>query len=201
MTSRTICGCACAGALLVAANPVAAQPLSWDYTSISFLFAGKIENGSSESIDEGFRLDVAQPFMDNFFVRGKTELQSFDDGGWDTAQIGAGAFLDLEGLMFPVQIYAGLNYERLNFGGVSNGLGIDLGARAEFIPNFEAGIAYKTANLSGAESIDHTAWELSGAYTGAEGFDVIATINNANFDNDDDIDLKNIVGVGIRIPF
>jgi hypothetical protein len=201
MKTRSVCGCATLGALLLTATPVAAQPLSWDYTAFSLLAAGKVENGGSERLDKGFRLDVAQPFQDNFFFRGKTELQSFDDVGLDTTQIGAGAFLDLEGIQFPVQIYAGLNYERLNLVGVSDGFGIDLGARAEFVPNFEGGIAYKTANLSGAQSIDYRALELSVVYTGADGFDVIGTLNNADFDNDDDFNLENIVGIGVRIPF
>lgn len=187
---------------LLAISPVHAQePLSWDYASMSLLFAGKLDNGSSETIDKGFRLDVARSFQEHFFFRGKAELQEFDERGLDTAQVGAGAKLDLDGLQVPVQIFAGLNYERLNFGGVSDGIGIDLGVRSEVAPDFEAGLTYKTANLSGAESIDHEAFELSLAYTGPQDFDVIGTLNNASLDNDEDADLEHIVGIGIRFPF
>ena len=186
--------------LALASAPTQAEPLGWDYASGSLLFLGKIDNGDSENIDKGFRLDYAQSFNEHFFFRAKTELQEFDEVGADTAQVGVGGRLDLQ-TTIPVQLWGSFNYERLSIGGVSDGFGADIGIRSEVAPDFELGLTLKTANLSGANSLDHDAIELSGAYTGLADFDIIATVNNASFDDDLEFDFDNIVGVGVRLNF
>lgn len=178
------------------------QPLTWNYGSMSVLFLGEADNGNSENIDKGFRLDAARSINQYVFLRTRAETHDFDDVGVDMLQWGGGARFDVDGAMIPLQLWGGVNFERANVGGaVSDGIGIDLGVRAEIAPDFEGGVTYKTANLSGANSLEYDALELSAAYTGTRGFDVIATLNNARFDDDIELDLDHIIGVGVRIPF
>lgn len=189
-------------ALLIASSPAYAQPLTWDYASMSLLVLGEFDNGTSENLDKGFRFDAARTLNELVFLRAKVDTHDFDDAGIDTLQWGGGVRFDLEAAPVPLQLWAGLNFERLNIaGGVSDGIGIDLGARAAVARDLEAGFTYKTANLTGANSIEYDAIELSVAYTGLRDFDVIGTINNAGLDDDIEGDLEHIAGVGIRVPF
>lgn len=200
MTTQTLRLIASFCLLALATPHVQAESLSWDYASASLLFAGEIENGNSENIDKGFRLDYARSFEEHFFVRAKTELQEFDDDGADTAQVGVGGRMDLL-TDVPIQLWGSFNYERINVGSAADGFGIDVGIRSLVAPDFELGLALKKANLSGGVSLDHDAVELSGAYRGIEQFDLLVTLNNASFDDDAEFDLDHILGVGARLRF
>lgn len=193
---------------LLAAAPAAAQEAGqYDYIEARYTLLGDRTNGASDDVT-GLGVESAKSLNDLAFVRVAADLHDVDDASdsaIDLFSIGPAVRAPLN-TDIPVDLWAGLNYERASVGGrAATGFGLDIGVTAMFNQRLRGGFALKSATTeAGNDDVDYELWELEIAYAVNDRVDVVGALVNGEFDSEGpggDFDFDNLLRVGVRMPF
>jgi len=208
----TIPAAAVLAATAVTAIPAQAADVgNHDYLEARYTLLGKVDYGSTDGDASGLGLEASRSLNDMMFVRLNADMYDVDINGQSTNaaldmfSAGPGIRVPLN-TSIPVELWGEFNYERLSVGGAAaTGFGVDLGVRGQFSNRFTAGFALKSANTeAGSRNYDYTTYELQAAYEINPRLDLTGSLVNGTIDrsgNASNIDLNNLVRIGLRMPF
>ena len=201
----------CAALLLFAPlQGLAAERPSWDYLSLGLVLTGDIEQGAFSKDLKGYRLEAVKSPGGVPFFRAVANAYHVDDSGLDidlsTHQFGVGARYHVPAGPVPVDLWASLNYERVDIAGMlATGPGLDLGARARLTPELDMGLIVKVYGDLEVHNIDfdYTGYELNAAYAVLPRASVLLSWSNSKLEPDvgGEFEYKNIVSLGVRMDF
>lgn len=207
MMNRIVAG-GTAALMLGFSSIVLAQGPTWNYMSASWVVSGELEAGSTSEDLEGFQFEAVKSLGDMFFVRVAANNLGFDIGGGtadiSNQQLGGGARF---GVASGVDLWAAVNYDRFVLEGiVGTGFGLEAGVRWQVMKDLELGLTYKNSpnidfNMGDGKL---SGYQLSAVYNVSPMIGVMLTLSSNTIDLDgvpSDIDIKNVVGLGVRLAY
>ncbi len=164
-------------------------------------------------IEEGISLEAAKSANDIVFVRGTVDTFNFDaslpgldDGvgtetGVDFMSVGPGVGVPLG--MFHV--WGQVSYDRLNYGGVvGNGPGAEVGATIGPADGMQLGVTAHRGepNFSGTDDVEYDLYTVDGRLPVGDTTHLVVSYQEGTLDTaDGDVDLNEVVGLGLRLGF
>jgi len=196
---------------LAATSAQAADAGPYDYLAARYTLLGDYSRGNSDGDVTGLGLEGSKSINDTAFLHITSDMYDVDidgsssDAAIDLFSVGPGVHVPLNTGSTPVDLWGAVNYQRLGvLGAASSGLGLDIGVRARFSNRLEGSFTFTTASTeSGNRDIDLDRWVLGVAWAASPQFDVTGSLVNADFgiQNAQDIELDNLIRVGVRFPF
>ncbi|MEX1081941.1 MAG: hypothetical protein WEC99_07985 [Halofilum sp. (in: g-proteobacteria)] len=164
-------------------------------------------------IEEGISLEAAKSANDVVFVRGTVDTYNFDtalpgqdDGagtetGLDFMSVGPGVGVPL-GMFY---LWGQVSYERLNYGGeVGNGPGAEVGATIGPTDGMQLGVTARRGepNFSGSDDIEYDLYGVDGRLPVGEATHLVVSYQEGTLETpDEDVDLNEVVSLGLRLGF
>jgi len=182
-----------------------------DYLAARYALRGKADYGNPHGDVTGLGLEASRALGDQVFLRLNSDLYDVDLDGpgsrtaLDRFTVGPGIGIPLNTRM-PVELWGELDYARLSVGGTAaDGFGAHVGLRAQFAERFSGGVTLQTANTdAGRRDFDYEAYTLDLAYQINPRVDLTVSLVNGTIKrngNASDIDLDNVLQLGVRLPF